>query len=121
MNMKRQTLIRELFAGSRKAYDDQALGVFAEMVEEAHAHGEGFAWVRKASGLIVQEGPWHNTVCTAGKNAALDAYLAGSSYTVTGPYMGLISSASYSAIAAADTMSSHAGWLEAVCQAFRLS
>src|ERR1017187_10117814 len=54
-----------------------------------------------------------NTVLTAGKNLALDTFLAGSSYTVVGPYMGLISSASYSAISAADTTASHAGWLEA--------
>ena len=54
-----------------------------------------------------------NTVVTVGKNALLDNALAGSSYTVTGPYMGLISSTSFSAINAADTMSSHAGWLEA--------
>lgn len=54
-----------------------------------------------------------NVVTTVGKNLALDSYLAGSAYTVTGPYMGLISSTSYSAVAAADTMSSHSGWLEA--------
>src|SRR5438067_10995701 len=55
----------------------------------------------------------HNTVVTVGKNQMLDAALAGSAYTVTGPFMGLISSVSYSAISAADTMASHAGWLEA--------
>jgi hypothetical protein len=54
-----------------------------------------------------------NTVITVGKNLALDTYLAGAAYTVTGPFMGLISSTSFSAIAAADTMASHAGWLEA--------
>ncbi len=54
-----------------------------------------------------------NTVMTVGKNLALDTFLAGSAYTVTGPYLGLISSTSYSSINAADTMSSHAGWLEA--------
>lgn len=54
-----------------------------------------------------------NTVVTVGKNLALDTLLAGSAYSVTGPFMGLISSASYSAISAADTMASHAGWLEA--------
>lgn len=54
-----------------------------------------------------------NVVCTLGKNQLLDAALAGSAYTVTGPYMGLISSVSYSAVSAADTMASHAGWLEA--------
>jgi hypothetical protein len=54
-----------------------------------------------------------NTVVTVGRNAILDNALAGSGYTVTGPYMGLISSVSWSAIAAADTMSSHSGWTEA--------
>lgn len=54
-----------------------------------------------------------NTVVTVGKNALLDAGLAGSGYTVTGPFMGLISSSGYSAISAADTMASHAGWAEA--------
>lgn len=55
----------------------------------------------------------HNTVVTVGKNLALDTFLAGSAYTVTGPYMGLIGAVSYSAISAADTMASHAGWTEA--------
>lgn len=55
----------------------------------------------------------HNTVVTVGKNYLLDTVLAGSGYSVTGPYMGLISSVGYSAIAAGDTMSSHAGWTEA--------
>lgn len=52
-----------------------------------------------------------NVVCTVGKNIALDAYLAGSAYTVTGPYMGLINT-NASAAVAGDTMASHAGWLE---------
>lgn len=55
----------------------------------------------------------HNTVVTVGKNLALDTFLAGSAYTVTGPYMGLIGAVSFSAISAADTMASHAGWTEA--------
>ena len=62
---------------------------------------------------LVRTDVFHNVVCTVGKNVMLDAALAGSSYTVVGPYMGLISSTSYSAVAAADTMTSHAGWLEA--------
>lgn len=53
-----------------------------------------------------------NTVTTVGKNDLLDKYFAGSSYTAAW-YCGLISLTSYSAISAADTMSSHAGWLEA--------
>jgi hypothetical protein len=54
-----------------------------------------------------------NLVTTVGKNYILEAALAASALTVVGPYMGLISSTSYSAVAAADTMASHAGWLEA--------
>lgn len=54
-----------------------------------------------------------NTVVTVGKNILLSTLMTGSSYSVTGPYMGLISSVSYSAIVAGDTMSSHSGWLEA--------
>lgn len=64
-------------------------------------------------GKLKWEDNFNNLVVTVGKNFILDTVLAGSAYTVTGPYMGLISSVSYSAIAAADTMSSHAGWLEA--------
>lgn len=55
----------------------------------------------------------HNVVTTVGKNLALDTFLAGVAYTAVGPFMGLISSVSYSAVAAADTMASHAGWTEA--------
>lgn len=53
-----------------------------------------------------------NIVTTVGKNDLLDKYFAGSSYTAT-PFCGLISSVGYSAVAAADTMASHAGWNEA--------
>jgi len=56
-----------------------------------------------------------NTVVTVGKNLALDTYLAGAAYTVTGPFMGLISGNSFfsGGILAADTMASHANWAEA--------
>jgi len=52
-----------------------------------------------------------NLVTTVGKNLALDTILAGSAYTVVGPFMGL-TQASPTANAA-DTMGSHAGWAEA--------
>lgn len=52
-----------------------------------------------------------NVVTTVGKNLALDTYLAGSAYTVVGPYMGLINTNASSAVVG-DTMASHAGWLE---------
>jgi len=54
-----------------------------------------------------------NGVANAALNSLLDVYFRGSS-PITTWYVGLIDSASYSAIAAADTMSSHGGWIEAV-------
>lgn len=68
---------------------------------------------RDKFGNVLWEETIDNVVCTIGKNVMLDAALAGSAYTVVGPFMGLISSTSWSAVAAADTMASHAGWLEA--------
>ena len=54
-----------------------------------------------------------NHVATVGQNLMLDTLLEGSAYTVVGPYMGLISSVSWTGTAEADTMTSHAGWTEA--------
>lgn len=82
------------------------------LVEETGLRGRFFANLVR-DGRTIWEDEFENTVVTVGKNLALDTYLAGSAYTVTGPFMGLISLASFSAIATTDTMSSHAGWLEA--------
>lgn len=54
-----------------------------------------------------------NLVTTPGKNDLLTQYGKGSAYTAAW-FVGLIDNASFSAINAADTMASHAGWLEAV-------
>lgn len=81
--------------------------------DDAEAHGVYTFTCRDADGNVVWEDRLDNVVTTVGKNAVWDAALAGSSYTVTGPYMGLISSASFTAVAAGDTMGSHTGWLEA--------
>lgn len=64
-------------------------------------------------GKVIYSESFPNTVVTVGKNLLLDSGLAGSAYTVTGPFCALISSVSYSAISAADTQASHAGWTEA--------
>ena len=56
---------------------------------------------------------FRNTVVTSGKNDLLTNYFKGSAYTAAF-FVGLVDNASFSAIAAGDTMASHAGWLEAV-------
>lgn len=81
--------------------------------EIAEAHGQYSVKCFDKDGNLKWEDIIENVVTTVGKNLALDTYLEGSAYTVTGPFMGLISSTTYSAVAAADTMTSHAGWLEA--------
>lgn len=80
--------------------------------EAARAQGIFTAWFVDKDGNLCWVEEFENTVVTAGKNLALDTYLAGSAYTVVGPYLGLISSVGYSAIAAGDTMTSHPGWTE---------
>src|SRR5438270_1917354 len=57
----------------------------------------------------VEEVP--NTVMTAGINDLLTNYFKGSAYTAAF-FVGLVDNASFSAYATADTMASHAGWLE---------
>jgi hypothetical protein len=52
-----------------------------------------------------------NTVVTSGLNDLLTNYFKGSAYTAAF-FVGLIDNASFTAIAAGDTMASHAGWLE---------
>ncbi|MDD1678677.1 MAG: hypothetical protein LUO93_05785 [Methanomicrobiales archaeon] len=83
------------------------------LIESALAEGTYVFECFDAEGNLKWREEVKNTVMTVGKNLALDTFLAGSAYTVTGPFMGLISSTSFSAISAADTQSSHAGWLEA--------
>jgi hypothetical protein len=81
--------------------------------EQADAHGRYEIECLGADGRLKWREVIENVVATVGKNLMLDSSLAGSTYTVVGPYMGLISSVSYTAVAATDTMASHSGWLEA--------
>lgn len=95
------------------AMADASIGSSASMLEAAHAHGIYFIQCFDKDGNLKWEDTAENVVTTVGKNLALDSYLAGSAYTVVGPFIGLISSTSFTAVSATDTMSSHAGWLEA--------
>jgi hypothetical protein len=85
----------------------------ASFDERTEAHGRYEIECIGADGQLKWREVIDNVVATVGKNLALDTFLAASAYTVVGPYMGLISSTSYSAVAASDTMVTHPGWLEA--------
>ncbi len=62
-------------------------------------------------GALAWEERFTNLVTTAGKNKFLDAmFVSGQALPVW--CVGLVNGASYTAYAAADTMASHAGWLE---------
>ena len=81
--------------------------------EQAEAHGRYEIECFGPDGKLKWREVIDNIVQTVGKNLALDSFLGGAAYTVTGPFLGLISSTSYTATAVGDTMASHAGWLEA--------
>lgn len=83
------------------------------IVDELKLKGRYHVECLDADGKLKWAEDIDNVVTTIGKNLLLDTVLAGSAYTVTGPYMGLISSVSWSAVNATDTMASHSGWTEA--------
>jgi hypothetical protein len=62
------------------------------------------------NGDLKWEEKFPNLVNAIGKQLMLDTLLRGSAYTVVGPYLGLLNSGG--TFAAADTMTSHAGWTE---------
>jgi len=100
----------ETLVSRMKAFASQAFGLLIGelLLLKGCYHAQCF----DAAGNLKWSTPGPNTVVTVGKNDLLNKYMNGSSYTAAF-YMGLISSVSYSAISASDTMSSHAGWLEA--------
>lgn len=85
----------------------KAVGV----MENAEAHGFYTVECFDKDGNLKWSDTIDNLVTTVGKNLALDTFLAGSAYTVVGPYIGLINT-NASAAVIGDTMASHAGWLE---------
>src|SRR4051812_13790640 len=87
-----------------------ALGAARAEMDKAHLIGRFSAICRSADGEELWSEEFDNLITTVGKNLLLDSL---STASATAEYMGLISSASFSAVAAGDTMASHAGWLEA--------
>ena len=71
-----------------------------------------FRWLRYASsGDIIAFGRFKNGVTNTALNTLLDSFFRNTAPPTTW-YLGLIDNASFSALAGADTMASHAGWLE---------
>jgi hypothetical protein len=68
---------------------------------------------RDAEGNVKWEEGFPNLVNSVGKQLMLNTLLAGSAYTTVGPFLGLITGATPTFLAA-DTMASHAGWTEFV-------
>lgn len=66
---------------------------------------------RDAAGNLKWREVCPNIVVNAGLNDVLDKYFKGSSYSAA-HYVGLVDNSGFSAYAAGDTMSSHAGWTE---------
>lgn len=89
-----------------------SLGYSSATPEGLHIAGYFTAVLRDVDGNIINEHSYPNLVTTVGRNYLLDNGLAGSAYTAAF-FMGLISSTTFTGIVAADTMASHAGWLEA--------
>jgi hypothetical protein len=97
-------------------FGDQAVATMQSNVTVPEGMGiEGYYHVecRDADGNLKWEDQFPNLVVAVGKQLMLDTLLKGSSYSVVGPYLGLISGTG-NTFAAADTMSSHAGWTEFV-------
>jgi hypothetical protein len=64
--------------------------------EESHIEGRYTVQCFEfEGGPLLWEEAFDNVVTTVGKNSMLDNFLAGSAFTQTGPYMGLISSVSW--------------------------
>lgn len=96
-----------------QGFGDNAVAVLnTNVVENEHVGIEGYYHVecRDKDGNFKWEESFPNLVTSIGKQLLLDTLLKGVSYTVVGPFLGLINSSP--TFLAADTMTSHAGWTE---------
>lgn len=97
----------------KQGFGDSAVATLqtnAISAETVGVHGTYHVVCRDAEGNIKWEDQFPNLVVAVGKQLMLDTLLGGSSYSVTGPFLGLISGTG--TYAATDTMSSHGGWTE---------
>ena len=79
-----------------------------------HLHPQTFYTMECVrDGRRVWREAFHNLVTTVGKNKLLDAMFK-TGEGANAWYVALVDNASFSAYAAADTMGSHAGWIESV-------
>lgn len=106
------TGITENMGGAARFDVAAVLGASFDEVTKAPVVTYDFECYDKDGNLKWQESI-KNLVTDVGRKDVLDKYFAGSAYTATW-YVGLIDNASFTALAAADTQASHAGWLEAV-------
>jgi hypothetical protein len=98
----------------KQGFGDSAVATL--QANAANAEGLGMAGVyhvecRDAQGNLKWTEEFPNLVNAVGKELMLDTLLKGTSYSVTGPFLGLISG-SGSTYSASDTMASHGGWTE---------
>ena len=99
-------MIREI-----NGFGDSAIATLntnAIKAEEIGIHGSYHVLCHDENGNLKWEENFPNLVNAIGKQLMLDTLLRGSAYSVVGPYLGLINSGG--TFAAADTMTSHAGW-----------
>jgi hypothetical protein len=92
-------------------YSSAALVKQADFNEQVGMEGRFVATCYDKDGNVKWEDTIDNLVMAAGKQLMLDTILAGTSFSAT-TVMGLVSGASAPTYAAADTQSSHTGWLE---------
>ena len=98
----------------KQGFGDSAVATLqtkADGQEQVSIAGYYHVECRDAAGNLKWKDEFPNLVVAVGKQLMLDTLLKGSSYSVVGPYLGLISG-SGSTFAATDTMSSHGGWTE---------